>query len=188
MKKMAFSAVLMLVVQSFPSQAMPPAVPPPPEAKMRVVLEVIATHPIGEAMKSSADSAITTIAWAALYEANVKTDLKAVQKHELLKTRLHSKLPQNMEPIHMAARRCLGTGLAVDLSLTELEDFRRFAITPAGRKVVWQLFPPVTIGECYLTAISENGIRVTTADFNAIGVSPPKSYRLNRRQNADLVN
>jgi hypothetical protein len=177
MKKMAYSAALMLVVQSFPSQAMAPLVPPPPEANMRVVLQVFASHPIGEAMKSSADAAITTIAWSALYEANVTTDLKAFQKHELLETRLHSKLPQNMEPIHMAAQRCLGRGLAEDLSLTELGDFRRFATTPAGRKVIWQLFPPVTIGECYLKAISENGIRVTTADFNAIGVSPPKLYQ-----------
>jgi hypothetical protein len=177
MKKMALSAALMLVGQSFSSQAMPPSVPPPSETKMRVVLDVIAIHPIGEAMKSSADSAITTIAWSALYEANVRTGLKAVQKHELLKSRLHSKLPQNMESIHLAAQRCLGRGLAVDLSLTELEDFRRFATTPAGRKVVWQLFPPVAIGECYQKAISENGIRVTTADFNAIGVSPPKLYR-----------
>ncbi|HYJ30279.1 MAG TPA: hypothetical protein VEW25_08065 [Allosphingosinicella sp.] len=154
-------------------QAAPP-LPPPERDRLEAAIRLWQDHPPPEAWRrQSTEVALSNVAASALASAGMTVGHRRwIERHDQLRERLRARIPAERESVDRDAIACAAQDLAYQLSVEEIGEVRRFMTTSAGSR----FWSAAAVGHgsfqrCYQSAL---GLRVSDADFRAIGIRPPR--------------
>ena len=159
--------------------AVAPPVPRPEPDRLEAAMLLWSKHPPSKLAKDIAvDYAVSEATTQALFRVGIQASPRMeltkrfIAKYDQLRPLVAAHIPTDRKTLDQLATECAVDGISRSMTASEIAEVDRFTSTPTGQKF-WEAtrLGIEPLQRCYKQVLD---LRVTVADYLAVGLKPPK--------------